>query len=464
MKRLLIIVIIWNLGYQARAQDTLSYQSYIDWVGLYHPVVNQANITIDMGRQELRMARGGFDPYVYGYLDQKEFNEIGYYNKREAGLVIPTIAGVELKGRIEQNTGQFLNPEGRVPNEGLMSIGASVNLGQGLLIDGRRRALRQAEIFRDAAYVDRQIMLNELYLDASEAYWQWAAAHQDLVVMREALNLAVIRFEAIKSSFIYGDLPAIDTLEAYTQVLNREYRLQTAEMNFFQRTQTLNVYLWDATDEPMYLAETVVPQPLFEPVDLSYDLTDLRVNLENHPRMQRIDFDLANLDLDRRWRMNQLLPVAQLHYNYLTPTNGIEPGNHVFFENNYKFGATIRTPLFLRRERGALGLVRSRIDFTLRDRDMRFVNLRARLETEVNNVETLQSQFRVFGENVVGLQRLLEGEQTRFELGESSLFLINAREVSRIEGELILNDVIARRNIAYARLMFAAGVGYIELL
>jgi hypothetical protein len=61
---------------------------------------------------------------------------------------------------------------------------------------------------------DRQIMLNELYIDAAEAYWQWAAAHQDLVVMREALELAVIRFEAIKGSFIYGDLPAIDTLEA----------------------------------------------------------------------------------------------------------------------------------------------------------------------------------------------------------------------------------------------------------
>jgi outer membrane protein TolC len=462
MKRLFILTIIWILGFQAQAQDTLSYQSYLEWVGLYHPVVTQADITIDIGRQEMRMARGGFDPFIYGNLSQKEFNEVGYYNKREAGLVIPTMAGIELNGRIEQNTGQYLNPQDRVPREGLMSVGAAINLGQGLLIDGRRRALRQAEIFQDAAFVDRQIMLNELYIDAAEAYWQWAAAHQDLVVMREALELAVIRFEAIKGSFIYGDLPAIDTLEAFTQVLNREYRLQSKEMDYFQRMQTLNVYLWDANGDPMFLAETVVPQPLFEPIDLSYDLTELRINLENHPRLQRIDFDLANLDLDRRWRVNNLLPVAQLQYNYLTPTNGIEPGNHVFFENNYRFGATVRTSLFLRRERAALGIVRSRIDFTNRDRDMRFINLRARLETEVNNVQTMQNQLRVFESNVVGLQRLLEGEQTRFELGESSLFLINAREVSRIEAELILNDVIARRNIAHSRLLFAAGIGFLE--
>lgn len=462
MRKIIGILCLLCLATNAHAQDTLSYQQFLSWVGEFHPIVNQANITIEMGRQEMRMARGGFDPYVYGSLSQKEFNNINYYNKRDAGLVIPTIAGIELRGRVEQNVGQYLNPEQRVPREGLVSMGAAVNLGQGLMIDGRRRALRQAEIFRDAAFVDRQLMLNDLYLDASEAYWQWAASHQDLVVMQEALDLAIERFEGIKGSFVYGDLPAIDTLEAYTQVLNREYRLQSAEMDYFQRVQTLNIYLWDASAEPIYLAETVVPQTLFEPIDLSYDLTDLRVNLENHPQLQRIDFDLANLDLDRRWRVNQLLPVAQLQYNYLTPTNGIEPSNHVFFENNYRFGATIRTSLFLRRERGALGLVRSRIDFTMRDRDMRFVNLRARLETEVNNVETLLTQYRVFGDNVVGLQRLLEGEQIRFELGESSLFLINAREVSRIEAQLILNDVIARRNIAYARLMYAAGVGFEE--
>jgi outer membrane protein TolC len=462
MKRFLGLLWLLGLGFHVQAQDTLSYEQYIAWVSQFHPIVNQAEITLDIGQQELRMARGGFDPCIYGNLDEKEFNNIGYYHKREAGIVVPTMAGVELKGLVEQNTGQYLNPEQRVPREGLVAVGASVNLGQGLMIDNRRRALRQAEIFRDASYADRRLMLNELFLDASDAYWQWAAAYQDVVVMREALQLAEIRFQGIRDSFRYGDLPAIDTLEAYTQVLNRQYRLQAKEMDLFQRQQTLNVYLWDELQEPMFLQETVVPQPLLGPVDLTYDVDLLRESLAEHPRLQLIDFDVASLEVERRWRAEQLKPVAQLHYNILAPTtNGsIEQNNHVFFENNYKWGITVRTPLFLRRERGALGITKARIDFALQDRDLRFVSLRARFESEVNNMETLHNQFRIFNENISGLERLLEGEQTRFEMGESSLFLINAREVSLIEGQLILNDVVARRNIAYARLMFAAGLGF----
>jgi outer membrane protein TolC len=462
MKRFLGLLWLLGLGFHVQAQDTLSYEQYIAWVSQFHPVVNQGELTLDIGQQELRMARGGFDPFIYGNLDEKEFNNIGYYHKREAGIVVPTMAGVEFKGLVEQNTGQYLNPEQRVPREGLVAVGASVNLGQGLMIDNRRRALRQAEIFRDASYADRRLMLNELFLDASDAYWQWAAAYQDVVVIREALELAQIRFQGIKDSFIYGDLPAIDTLEAYTQVLNRQFRLQAKEMDLFQRQQTLNVYLWDELQEPMVLQETVLPQPLLAHVDLTYDEDLLRESLAQHPRLQLIDFDVASLEVERRWRADQLKPVAKLHYNILAPTsNGsIEQNNHVFFENNYKWGITVRTPLFLRRERGALGITKARIDFALQDRDLRFVSLRARFESEVNNMETLHNQFRIFNENISGLERLLEGEQTRFEMGESSLFLINAREVSLIEGQLILNDVVARRNIAYARLMFAAGLGF----
>ncbi|WP_143960573.1 TolC family protein [Litoribacter populi] len=453
----LLVFLLSNVS----AQDTLSYNQFIKWVSFYHPVVNQAVITTEMGRQELRMARGGFDPFLFGNLDEKEYNNVGYYHKREAGVVVPTMGGVQLKGLVEQNTGQYLNPERRVPTEGLMTVGASVNLGQGLMIDSRRRALRQAEIYRDATLSEQQLMLNRLYLDANQVYWRWAAAYQDVTVMREAVELAKVRFRGIRDSFIYGDLPAIDTLEAHTQVLNREYRLQAKEMEYFEAQQMLEIYLWDEYNEPMNLGEQVIPQDLSKGIDMSYSLELLRANLTRHPELQLLDFDLASLEVERRWRADQLKPVAQLHYNILTnTTNGFENGGHVFFENNYKWGATVRMPLFLRRERGALGIVKSQINFTTQDRDMKFVRLKATLESELNNMETLQGQFRTFSENLFGLERLLEGEQTRFEMGESSLFLINAREVSVIEGQLILNDVIARKNIAYAKLLFAAGLGF----
>ncbi len=461
MRKLCIVMFaFFQLG-MLQAQEVLTYEQFLVWVADYHPVVRQADITLDIGEQEVLMARGGFDPLLYGDLNEKHYNDIGYYNKKEAGVILPTMAGVEVKGLYEQNTGEYLNPERRVPNQGLIAVGASVNLGQGLMIDQRRRALRQAEIYRDASFSEQQLLLNDLYLDAAKAYWNWAAAYQDLEVMREALELATIRLNAIKNSYIFGDLPAIDTLEANTQMLNRKYRLQEKEMQFFELQQTLNVYLWAEDLRPINLLDSIVPQGLDQPMNLVYDMEMLNESLLRHPELLLVDYDLAFLDIDRRFRAEMLKPVAKINYNLLTqPMNGLEQPVTPFFENNYKWGVTLRMPLFLRRERGALAIVKSQIDMRARDRDMTVLNLKARMASELNNIQALIEQYSTFTENITGLRLLLEGEQTRFDMGESSLFLINAREVTLIEGRLILNDVAAKRNIALARLRYAAGLGF----
>jgi hypothetical protein len=48
----------------------------------------------------------------------------------------------------------------------------------------------------------------------------------------------------------------------------------------------------------------------------------------------------------------------------------------------------------------------------------------------------------------------------RFEIGESSLFLVNAREVSLISAQTTLNDLAAKRKAAYAKMLNAAGLGF----
>jgi outer membrane protein TolC len=50
----------------------------------------------------------------------------------------------------------------------------------------------------------------------------------------------------------------------------------------------------------------------------------------------------------------------------------------------------------------------------------------------------------------------------RFEIGESSLFLVNAREVSLFSSRLTLNDLVSKRRINFAKTRFAAGLGFEE--
>lgn len=452
-----ILLLCWTNVSQA--QGVLNYDDFLDWVKSYHPVARQADVTLEMGRQELRMARGGFDPLLYGTLDEKEFRGTEYYNKREAGILIPTMAGVEFKGLVEQNRGVYLNSENNVPPNGLMAVGASVNIGQGLFIDRRRAALRQAQVFAASTEEERRQLLNNLYLDATETYWNWAGAYADLLVREEGVRLAEIRFEGIKSSFEQGDLPAIDTVEAYTQVLNRTINLQEAENSFFARTQELNVYLWDEDQNPMFLEAGIVPEDLKTEQFEQVDIDTFRNIMAQHPDLRLLDYDLEYLNIDRRWKAEQLKPVVKINYNFLTETlNGLEMAP--FFENNYKWGIQISTPLFLRRERGALGVTKAKINMVEYKRDLQFQRLTARLEQEYNNLLVLDRQVNTFEDNIVGLERLLEGEKIRFEMGESSLFLINARETSLFDALLVMNSIFVRKNISFSRVRNSAGLGF----
>jgi outer membrane protein TolC len=461
MMRILFILIAFGLSFQTYGQQILTFQEYMLWVRDFHPVAKQAEVTLRFGEEELRASRGGFDPLVYADYDRKRFKNTNYFDKREAGVVVPTWGGVELKGLIEQNTGSLLNPEKDVPDDGLIALGASVNVGQGLLIDRRRAALRQAQIYVESTKAERQLILNDLYLDATETYWNWASDYMNVKVLQEGVELAEQRFEMVKESYIQGDFPAIDTVEAYTQVMDRIYRLQTAQIQYFRSTQFVNTFLWDQNEEPVELLESTFPENVLNEMIFDYSKESLREYIEMHPDLRLTDFDIESLMVERRFRSNQLLPVLKVNYNFLTESFN-DFSNSQFLENNYKMGVTFGMPLFLRRERGALGLTKAKIDYKNYQRDLKLVQLKTKLESEIYNFETVERQLRVFINNVNGLQKLLDGEMIRFDIGESSLFLVNAREVSLISAQLTLNDLSGKRKSAYAKLLNAAGLGFEE--
>ncbi len=143
MKRIILLVYLFFLSWSGIAQDSLrlDFMTYMEWVKLNHPVAVQAELTLRLGDTEVLKARGGFDPMLYGNLDKKEFNQSTYFEKREAGVLIPTWMGVELNGNFEQNNGRFVNSENSLPGNGLLSAGASVNLGQGLMFGIRNQLL-----------------------------------------------------------------------------------------------------------------------------------------------------------------------------------------------------------------------------------------------------------------------------------------------------------------------------------
>ncbi|MEM9053027.1 MAG: TolC family protein [Bacteroidota bacterium] len=442
----------------------LDYDEFIFWVRMNHPVAEIADLEVDLARRELRMSRGGFDPFLYGNYRKKNFKDIEYYDALQTGIEIPTWMGFSVQAGYEDNQGEFLNPEWTVPDRGLINAGVSAQLGAGLLMDDRRAALRQAQIGIEAGENQRQIISNQLYLEATIAYFNWSFAQESLSVAEEALELANIRYVGVKESFVFGDLPAIDTVEAYTQVLSRLFNLREAQNFYVESINVASAYIWSTDGNPVMLPPFIRPNwagnissdDIFVPITI--DIT--------HPELLKLLFKREILDIDRRLAAEKLRPKVELKYNFLSENvlpasvDGELFQNNAFFEDNYNFGAKISIPLFLREARGKVGMTKIKIDMTEREVENKRAQLDAKLAASLVKLENLREQINIFDQSVDLFERLLIGERVKFEIGESSLFLINARETKLIESRVKYYELIAKEKILLSEVRTIGGLGF----
>ena len=449
-----------HLFAQESVKEKLDFDTFIEVVYRFHPIAQQARLNPEMGESTVRAARGGFDPRLFTNIGEKYFENDQYYSLIDAGFKIPTWFGLELYGGIEQNNGVNLNPERKTHNAGLAYAGVSLSVGQGLFIDQRRADLRKAQLFEKMSHQEQRVVLNDVLLGASNAYWDWFAAYQVVEVFEEALRLANERFEGVKSSALQGESPIIDTVEAHIQVENREISLQEARLNFQNKTAALSVFLWGENSVPLEVEENVIPE---DKIVLSELIKDEEINqmvdslVNNHPVMLQQQLYLDQLEIERRWRAEQLKPVVNLKYNALN-----EPiGNNVvagYSINNFTWGLGFYMPVFLRRERGQLQLTKLKI----RDASLGLENLRENLFAEVNialnDWRTTTNQVGKSESVMQNSEVLLKGEQRKFEIGESSLFMVNAREVGFIESQIAFARFLASNRKALIRLNYQLGV------
>ncbi|HRH60616.1 MAG TPA: TolC family protein, partial [Chitinophagaceae bacterium] len=67
-------------------------------------------------------------------------------------------------------------------------------------------------------------------------------------------------------------------------------------------------------------------------------------------------------------------------------------------------------------------------------------------------------QIDTYNSMLTGFTKLLQAEETRFSNGESSLFLINARELKVLETQQKLIELRAKNKINHVKVKWAAGL------
>ncbi len=439
---------------QDSGKTILTLTAFLNLVKENHPVSKQNFLLNQVAHSELLAAKGGFDPKLYADYEQKYFDSKNYFTLGEYGLKIPTWYGIEVKSGYNIAAGNFLNAENKLPKQGQAIIGVSLPLLQNLGIDERRTNLFKARQAQGGYQAERENASNNLAFEAAQIYWKWAFYYQQIRILDNALKIANERFTAIKVSFELGDRMAMDTLESFIQVQDRLGEYNNGLLEWQEIHLKLSNFLWDSQSQPIVNIQKWQPESLENIPILGTDRVSWMQNgTANHPILKGYDIKLSQLEMDKRLKREKLKPKLNFQYNFLG--NGFN-WNSVFTDN-YKWGITFSTSTLFRTERGDLQLAALKIENTQLGKAQKALELQNKLQQFLNETDILYNQILLYRNTVNNYKQLLELENTRFELGESTFFLINSRENKYLEAQLKLAKLLSAYQIARTALDWAAG-------
>lgn len=472
MRKLLIIVACLFMTPAVYSQEVdslvLTFDEFYQMVLSNHPVAKQAGLLSEQARAEIRLARGGFDPKLGFNWDRKDFKQTEYYNKIEASLKVPTWLGVTPEVGFNQNEGQFLNDENFIPestDNQQVFAGVGVTLGKGLFIDERRATLAQAKLFQGMAEAEQISMVNKLLLSAAKEYWSWYNGYYNTEVLQQNILLSEDIFERTKLGFEYGEVSAIDTVQAKTNLLTRQAELIEAQISLRNASLKLATYLWNEEGLPFELRENVRPQQVISLSVTNEQLIELRKQAQRqHPDLLKLRLKAESLGVDRRLARENLKPQLDLKYHLLDqPITPDSEFTSVQFEEDYRFGLDFSIPLFLRKERAKVNQVELKIENNTLVQDLRereIINEISAIYFELVNTDQLIAQQQQMVQNY---QLLVDAERFNLANGESDLFKLNAQLDKLLINQSKLIKVNSRYQKLYAELLWAAGIENLQL-
>jgi outer membrane protein TolC len=284
-----------------------------------------------------------------------------------------------------------------------------------------------------------------------------------LAVLDEAVSVNEKRMAFVRGAFKQGDRPALDTTEALAQLQQLQVQQQAATLELRNNQLELSVFLWTPEENPYLLPNEVSPllpggeQALeTQPIPVLDSLLD--VARKNHPELLLYNFKLQTLSIEKRYRFQQLLPQADLQYNFLQEGNRF--ANTIkapLFDNNFQYGLKMSIPLRLSAERGNYRNTKLTINSVRLEQDLKTTQIENKVKAYFNELVNLRSQVALQTKAYSNYYLLQRGEEIRFSIGESSLFLVNARENKRLEALQKLQELKAKLALAGYQLSWAVG-------
>ena len=439
--------------------NVLTPETVMDLVRKNHPVAKQAILLTQQAAANIISARGEFDPLLDFDASRKTVDGKNYYNYANPEIQLPTAAAITLKAGLENNGGDYLNSE--ITRGKNSYLGIELPLGNGLLIDKRRAALQQAKLLSSKTEQDRLRIMNDLMLEAYSSYWEWAGAYQLYQIYRDFTLNAKQRLQLVRNGWLNGDRAVMDTLESFVQL--QQFQLQQSEALVKLNTAALELsnFLWLPNETPFQLAEANLPDTMqFAAMVAAPSLDQLMAaSAVKNPLLRSAGYAVNSLEVEKRLKFQGLLPYVNVKANVLSKEYAIiNSWEAAYWQQNYKWGVGFSMPLLFRQGRGEYKKAQLKLKAAQLDLTGKRWQTENKIKTYFNEYNQVLQQLNLITGMQQNYQQLLRNEVFKFNRGESSLFLVNAREMKLLE--VLQKQVLLRvkYQTVYYKINWAAGL------
>jgi len=405
-----------------------------------YPLIKKANLYDEFVDAYTLKGMGTFDPKLGSILESKDFGGTDYFNVWQTQVKVPTRFPVDLEMGYERNNGSFLNDQNTVPANGLLYGTLNLSLIRGLIFDEQRYNLQLMDLQGAKSQIERDLLVREILYSAIGSYIEWSAAQIKNDILVKYQQAQSERYANSVLLYQNGDKPAMDTIEAKVYLNTADKILLEASLDLVNKKQKLALFLWNPEGEPLVVQDEVLPQRLVSVIDELSIMSELtNPNFRNDPLIQKIDNEIESLNLSNRLERENLKPQLDLKYNAIV-NMGKDDFSPSFNLNDYKYGVTVEVPILNRKTRGQLQLNKLKMEQSALDSKQYYQTLLNKYQN-IRMSELIQRDIiKVTIQKVSNYTVLRNAESLKFDLGESSVFMVNQRERKLFESQVELTS------------------------
>jgi len=395
------------------------------------PAWKRASIDLRKAEAKLLEAQAAFDP-TWRVSDRgKSVGSDLYYRYQDAQWRIPALGGVDLYVGGQWGNGDWMNPESSLPASGLVAAGISVPIGPTLWFSERQQNVTRARW-----------------------HYRMAKQHWDLTrwdIQREALNLyltwslKVAAQEAYASSWTYLDAQ----LDMYRQAFRMGGVSQRDTLDLFAARNTRKSQAlqsgWEAQSafEKMssFLGHPIDSMRAWTPMELDADTwlglpAPVTRSVEAFPQMALAAMWAEASQRDAQFESMQRWNVPSLGYQFLQKTEDLNP-----YGGAWK--VTWDLPLWNRANRAERALSRLQLQYAAIQQDAMKTSLSNEVQQRIQMWGSMKENVVTVTDQTATYASLLSLERSSLQLGYSSVFQVNQREVAYLDALLKRNQSMA---------------------